>query len=172
MLSSTADRAVTTNQLTLDQFRSVEAFIFREARLQDEHRYEDWEALWENDGLYWVPAGSADIDPDNQVSFIYDNRTRIASRIKQLKTGSRHAQKPPSRLNRVVSNVEAYAENELTHATSTFLLTESRHGQVNLWSGRTQYTLRATAEGDFRILLKKVVLVDNNLPVPTLAFLI
>src|SRR5690606_5419717 len=115
------------------------------------HRYEDWESLWTDDGLYWVPAGDADIDPDNHVSFIYDNRVRIASRVKQLKSGNRHAQKPPSRLNRVVSNIEARVENEAIHVSATFLLTEARHGQVNLWSGRTQYTLRPETDGSFRM---------------------
>lgn len=172
MPGSTAVAAAARRELTLEQFRSVEAFVFREARLQDEHRYEDWEALWAEDGCYWVPAGGTDIDPASQVSFIYDNRVRIASRIKQLKTGGRHSQKPPSRLNRVVSNVEACAEQDLIHVSAAFLLTEARHGTVNLWSGRTQYILRSAADNGFQMVLKKVLLVDNHLPVPTLAFLI
>ena len=40
----------------------VQAFIFKEARLQDEHQYEAWEALWTDDGVYWVPANGDSID--------------------------------------------------------------------------------------------------------------
>ena len=77
---------------------AVTAFIYKEARLQDEHQYEAWEALWTDDGVYWVPANGADIDPEKEMSIIYDNRSRISLRIKQLLTGKRHTQTPQSRL--------------------------------------------------------------------------
>ena len=35
---------------------AVTAFIYKEARLQDEHQYDAWEALWTDDGVYWVPG--------------------------------------------------------------------------------------------------------------------
>ena len=60
----------------------IEEFLFLEARLQDEHRYDEWEALWEDDALYWVPMKD-DADPERSVSYIYDNRARLASRIRQ-----------------------------------------------------------------------------------------
>ena len=85
---------------------AVTAFIYKEARLQDEHQYEAWEALWTDDGVYWVPANGDDIDPEKEMSIIYDNRSRISLRIKQLLTGKRHTQTPQSRLRRLVSNIE------------------------------------------------------------------
>src|SRR4030095_15317421 len=85
---------------------AVTAFIYKEARFQDEHQYEAWEALWTDDGVYWVPANGADIDPEREMSIIYDNRSRISLRIKQLLTGKRHTQTPQSRLRRLVSNIE------------------------------------------------------------------
>ena len=89
---------------------AVTAFIYKEARFQDEHRYEAWEALWTDDGVYWVPANGDDIDPEKQMSIIYDNRSRISLRIKQLLTGKRHTQTPQSRLRRLVSNIELLDE--------------------------------------------------------------
>ena len=59
-------------------YDEVAQFLFREARFADESRYDDWEALWTDDALYWVPAGGADIDPVSHVSVIYDNRNRIS----------------------------------------------------------------------------------------------
>jgi benzoate/toluate 1,2-dioxygenase beta subunit len=84
----------------------VEQFIYREARLADEHRYDEWEALWTDDAVYWVPFGSDDADPETQMSVIYDNRSRIATRIKQFKTGKRHSATPLPRVRRIVSNIE------------------------------------------------------------------
>ena len=81
---------------------AVTAFIYKEARFQDEHQYQAWEALWTDDGIYWVPANGGDIDPEREMSVIYDNRSRISLRIKQLLTGKRHTQTPQSRLRRLV----------------------------------------------------------------------
>jgi len=155
-------------------YRKVENFVYHEARLQDESRYDEWEALWADDGIYWVPAGADDLDPHEQVSIIYDNRGRLAGRIRQLKSGKRHAQKPVSRMRRVVSNIEieedaAAADTLLVWAN--FHLTEVRNELRNFWAGRTFYKLRA--HGDSWLLVqKKVMLVDNDLALPTLGFLI
>jgi len=150
---------------------AVTQFIDREARLQDEHRYEEWEALWADDGIYWVPANGDDVDPKTQVSFIYDNRGRLGGRIRQLKSGRRHAQLPPSRMNRLLSGFDITQVDGLVQVQANFMLMEVRNGRRNLWSGRTLYRLRPEA-GSFRIVLKKVMLVDSELPIPTLGFLI
>src|ERR1700730_2857814 len=82
------------------------AVVYREARYADEHDYDAWEALWPDDHIYWVPAGGDPTEPGAQMSVIYDNWSRIATRLNQLRTGQRHAQSPPSGLRRVTSNIE------------------------------------------------------------------
>ena len=57
-----------------------------------------------------MPANGDDIDPEKEMSIIYDNRSRISLRIKQLLTGKRHTQTPQSRLRRLVSNIELMDE--------------------------------------------------------------
>ncbi len=49
---------------------AVEQFLYREARLADEQRLDDWLALWDEDALYWVPCNQDDIDPTRQLSII------------------------------------------------------------------------------------------------------
>src|SRR5712692_5476267 len=51
----------------------VESFLYREARLMDEHAYDEWLALWTDDALYWVPCNEDDIDPERHVSIVYEN---------------------------------------------------------------------------------------------------
>ena len=78
--------------------RSAVEFLYREARLADESRYAEWLALWTDDGVYWVPATTEpDVDPEARISHIYDNRNRIATRVKLLQTGHRPSQLPPPR---------------------------------------------------------------------------
>lgn len=159
----------------LDLLREVEQFVYREARLQDELRYDEWEALWTDDAIYWVPANGDDTDPTRQVSIIYDNRARIGTRIKQLHTGKRHAQTPPSQLRRLVSNIELIEpETEQLDdigVGANFLAYESRERGTTLWAGRSRYTLRRGEDG-LRMARKTVLLVDNGRPFSTLAFLI
>ena len=62
--------------MTIDR-EQVEQFLYREADLMDEHRYDEWLALWTDDALYWVPTGSDEIDPKREISLIYDDRTRL-----------------------------------------------------------------------------------------------
>lgn len=149
---------------------AVEQFLYREARLADEHRYDEWEALWTDDALYWVPIGD-DPDPESQVSYIYDNRARLSSRIRQLKTGRRHSQAPQSRLRRVISNIEVEDRGDELTVTSNFVLVEARRGVLTTWAGQAVHRLRRAGE-DFRIAGKTVRLVNSGDPIPNLAFLI
>ncbi len=150
----------------------IEAFLYREARLADEHRYEDWEALWAEDATYWVPANGDDIDPSRQISIIFDNRARIATRIKQLHTGKRHAQTPPSRVRRLLANIEILEQDDdETLVGSNFMLIESRERGTQIWGGRTEHRLRIE-DGELKMAEKKVMLIDNDRAVSTLAFLI
>ena len=54
---------------------------------------------------------------------------------------------------------------------ANFLVAESRERGTTLWAGRYEYRLRATDDG-LKMAGKKVILVDNDRPLYTLAFLI
>lgn len=148
----------------------IEQFVYREARLADEHAYAEWENLWTDDGVYVVPAG--DLDPERGMSILNDNRSRIALRVKQLETGLRHAQSPPSSVRRLVSNVELLGtDGDHLLVGANFLAAESRERGTVLWAGRCEYRLRR-ADGELRMARKTVKLVDRGRALGTLAFLI
>jgi len=150
----------------------IEQFVYREARYADEHDYDAWEALWTDDAFYWVPAGGDLTDPAGQMSVIYDNRSRIATRLNQLRTGRRYAQSPPSGLRRVISNIEVLGrEGSDVTVGANFVLAEAREPGVQTWAGRVTYRLRL-ADGRIRLAGKQVLLVNRDQPLPTLAFLI
>lgn len=157
--------------MSIDRHK-VENFLYREARLMDEHAYDEWLALWTDDALYWVPCNEDDIDPERHVSIVYENRTRLEDRIARLKSGAAYAQDPKTRLSRVVSNVEIEDAND-TEATvrSTFNVTALRRGRMDIFAGRVIHKLRS--EGDsFKIAYKKVLLINNDIVIHNLTFLI
>jgi 3-phenylpropionate/cinnamic acid dioxygenase small subunit len=150
----------------------IENFLYREARLMDEHAYDDWLALWTDDALYWVPANDDDIDPQRHVSIVYENKARIEDRIARLKSGAAYAQDPRSRMRRVVSNIEIEeGANDEVIVYSNFNLTELRRSNQRTFAGRTIHKLRPNGNS-FKIAYKKVLLVNNDEVISNLTFLI
>lgn len=147
-------------------------FIHREARLMDEHRYDEWLSLWTDDAIYWVPCNEDDGDPEKKVSIIYDDRSRLEHRIQRLKSGLNYAQTPRSRMRRVVGNIEVEDETgDAVTVRSNFVLVELRRQHQNLWAGTTLHKLRA-ADSGLKMAYKKVILVNNDEELPPLGFLI
>ncbi|GAB3377508.1 aromatic-ring-hydroxylating dioxygenase subunit beta [Spongiibacter taiwanensis] len=159
-------------QIDLNVLAEVQQFLYREARLQDSHAYDEWEALWTDDAIYWIPANGADIDPEEQMSIIYDNRSRIGLRIKQFHTGQRHTQMPQSALGRVVSNIEILSDDghEIKVASNALIYESNLRGET-VWATRNEFVLRRSDDG-LRMARKKVVLVNNDKPIYTLSFLV
>ena len=46
-------------------------FIYAEARILDEGHYDDWLALWLEDGHYWMPLDYKQTDPHLVTSLLY-----------------------------------------------------------------------------------------------------
>jgi 3-phenylpropionate/cinnamic acid dioxygenase small subunit len=108
------------------------------------------------------------------MSILFDNRSRIALRVRQLKHDKRHAQNPRSRLRRIVGNVELLdGDGQATdlRVGANFIVYESRERGTTIWGGRAEYRLRRV-DGAWRMAAKKVMLVDNDRPLSTLAFLV
>jgi len=150
----------------------VEQFLFREARLADEHRYEEWESLWTDDAIYWVPANGENIDPETEMSIVYDNRSRIGLRVRQLLSGKRYTQDPRSSLRRIVGNIELLGRegDDIRVGANVIVFESSQRGEI-VWGSRNEYTVRLSRDG-FRLVRKKVALVNNDRAIYTMSFII
>jgi benzoate/toluate 1,2-dioxygenase subunit beta len=157
--------------MTIDRHR-VEQFLFHEAQLMDESRFDEWLALWGEPALYWVPSNRDEIDPRREISLIYDDSVRLQLRVARLKSGFAHAQEPRSRMRRLISNleIEAASGNEII-VHSNFILAELRRGKQDLFAGRTTHRLRDEG-GTLKMISKKVRLINNDEPIDNLTFLI
>ncbi len=164
-----------TSQVDEATRREIEDFLYHEALLADESRYEEWEALVTDDFHYWVPYGTGDYEPGTRVSYLNDNRARLATRIRQLRTGLRYSQVPSSPMRRMISNIQMLnVAGDEYEVGSNFVLYEHAVQATNdlrIWAGRTTHQLRRTAEG-FRIAAKKVELVNSTEALPNFTFII
>ena len=151
--------------------REVEQFLYREARFADTHDYDAWEALWTDDGVYWIPANGEGGDPEQVMSIVYDNRSRIALRVRQLKSGKRHSQTPRSRLSRLLSNIELIMDGEALRVHANAVVFESTARGETTWASRNEYHLRRDG-GGLKMAYKKVVLINNDRALLTMSFLL
>lgn len=170
-----------TRTIDIELRLEIEAFLYREARLADESRYDEWLELFDDEVHYWVPAGPADYDPADRISYVNDNRGRLQTRIRQLQTGVRWAQTPPSPMRRIVSNVEILerdgdptVDGGRCVVGSNFVLYEhsiQASDELRTWAGRATHRLRRVGD-DWRIQAKTIELVNASVSLPTLAFLL
>src|SRR5262249_37453281 len=153
--------------------------LYREARLLDERRFEDWLELFTADGLYWLPMDDG-VDPTLEPSILFADANERAQRVYQILHQPHYAQMPPSRTARVVANVgggRAERDDGVT-VSCTLVIHELRggaHFQLGLGAqralvGRCEYRLRY--DDAWRIALKKVMLIDRDLPFHNLSFLV
>ena len=147
--------------------QACRAVLEREARLLDQHRYDEWLGLFAERCVYWVPGTPAAGDPRREVAVCFDDRRRLEDRIYRLKTGYAWSQAPASRTVRLITNVEVFATPD-TMVRSTFLISEFRSGESRILSGWSAHRLAT----DGRIEVKQVNLIDcdQNLRNPSLVF--
>lgn len=161
------------------QVEEAERFLVAEAWLLDERRFEEWEALFTDDAVYWVPMDPAR-DPADSVSIIYDDRRRLHERVYRLTKTPVLDQNPPSRTVRIVANVEVEPVDgsDEQRVRCNQLIAEMRPGgpgQAGLnnprWlAARCEYRLRKVDSG-WRIAFKKVVLLDSDQAQYNLSFI-
>ena len=153
--------------------REVELFLFHEAELADANQYNEWLALWTDELLYWVPCNGDDIDPKRNISMIYDDRTLLEDRIFRLGTKHAYAQRPQSRLTRLISNIvlEDYDPDSGGSVSSRFMIIELRNDQQTTWSGRMKHVL-TRQEDQLHINEKHVFLLQNDTPISNITFII
>jgi 3-phenylpropionate/cinnamic acid dioxygenase small subunit len=166
-----ADERVMSNVDMVDLQRGVEQFLYREARLMDGNDYAGWLALWAAEATYWLPANDDNADPHHHIALIYEDRKSLEDRVWRLSGLHAHAQRPKSRLTRVVSNVEVEWDGAEVLAYSAFVLCEIRKNETRFWAGRNLHTLIREGDG-FLIKMKKVMLANNDTVMSNLTFII
>lgn len=155
----------------------IEQLLYLEGRLIDERRFEEWEALWVEEGTYWVPANGDDTDPHTQVSLVYDNRARMHNRVERYAGGKAISQQPPPRTVHLISNVhvemptEGGGEQPALVVHSSLQVAESRPGFRVEWVARVTHHL-VERDGELLLRFKKVMLVDNDQELTTIDFLL
>ena len=138
----------------------VTQFLFHEARLLDDRKWADWEALFTEDGTYWAPASDEQPDPLHHVSLIYEDQLLRKVRIARFDNPNAFSLQPFPRTCHHVSNIMIDKQDgDGASISSCFQMAEYRRDTPNHFIGRYQHDLVETEDG-FKIQQKKATLVN------------
>ncbi len=150
----------------------AEDLLYREARLLDDRGYTEWTTMLTKDATYWVPCNGEGSDPRRTISLVYDDLPKLRDRIARLASGIAHAQSPPSKVKRLISNVQVEDSGEnVAQVFSAFIMYELRRGKERVFAGRYEHRMRFE-DGRWKIAAKKAVLVNNDEVIDNLTFIV
>jgi 3-phenylpropionate/cinnamic acid dioxygenase small subunit len=143
--------------------RDAERFLYDEAQLLDQCRFEDWLALFEADSYYWMPVSVAETARKRTPSYIDDNRPELELRIRRLLEPNAHTETPRPSACRVISNIVVEDAAEYV-VRSKLVMHEFRRrdfgrDDYRLFCGTVRHALRPQGDS-FRIRWKRVDLFD------------
>ncbi|HYM02862.1 MAG TPA: aromatic-ring-hydroxylating dioxygenase subunit beta [Stellaceae bacterium] len=154
--------------------RQIEAFLYREAMLLDEKRWQEWLALYTEDCFYWVPSVIGQKDPVNTVSLYAEDRMRMEMRIIRITHPRAFSQDFPTRMSHVVGNIMRDPDGgagadggvepkaDLVVRSSVHIL-EFRKDEQRLFGGTVRHWLRRSAS-DWKIAMKRIDLLNCDAP--------
>ena len=178
-LSRTEGESVITPEFPAEVLTlvSVQSFLYREARLLDENLLDAWLALFTDDGEYILPIKDS---PPPEPAIIRDSHARIEERVYRLTHTLAHAQRPPSRTQHEVTNVEVLGWSSPDNLTVVCNQTvhELRPGnafQAGLATPRSLHArcrYQLVPDGtDWHIRSKRCELLNREYPIYNLTFI-
>ena len=165
--------------------QEVEEFLYREAELLDERRYEEWLDLLTDDVRYVMPM-RRNVPRDEtereftreglDVNWFDEGKDTLTRRVRQILTGIHWAEEPPSRICHMISNVQITGVGPAGPATrevavkSRFLIYRNRvETETDVLVGKREDVLRRV-NGGFKLARRRIVLDQSVLLAKNLTF--
>lgn len=159
--------------------REIEEFLYDEANLLDERRFQEWLDTLADDLRYFMPmeynvkfgehATRELTKREQHMSWFNEGKWSLGKRAEQILTGVHWAEEPLSRVCRMVSNVqlqsmESNAAGELeVDVTSRFLIYQNRcEYEQYFFVGDRFDRMRKTADG-WKLALREIRIHQNVL---------
>ena len=165
--------------------QDVAEFLYREAEILDERRYEEWLGLLTDDIRYWMPMRrNVKFGEDareftregTDIAWFDEGKETLVRRVRQIQTGIHWAEEPQSRIAHLVTNVQVVEANPSVEdarevaVKCRFLIYRNRvETETDLLVGKREDLLRR-AGGDWQIARRKIILDQNVLLSKNLTF--
>lgn len=155
-----------TNNTSIETQQAVEQFLYHQAEILDDRRWDDWLKIFTEDGYYWMPASEDQTTGDGVPTIFYEDLFLMDMRIKRITHPKAHSQRPPNRTSHVVSNVIIEEEDSKTGdviARSKFYVAEFRNDDLRYFAGKYRHHLKKN-DDRFQIQLQRVDIVNAEGP--------
>jgi 3-phenylpropionate/cinnamic acid dioxygenase small subunit len=165
--------------------QEMEEFLYQEAELLDERRYEAWLGLLADDVRYWMPMrrnvkfGELEREftrEGQDINWFDEGKDTLTRRVQQILTGVHWAEEPLSRICHMVSNVQllhvspSVSEPAEVTVKCRFLIYRNRvETETDILVGKREDVLRRVS-GQWKIAQRKVILDQNVLLAKNLTF--
>jgi len=175
-IEQTPDSARRLEHLLL--IREIEEFLYAEAALLDERRFEDWLILLTEDIRYWMPMrrnvkfGEQERENTRErqdKNWFDEGKTKLRQRIQQTMTGTHRAEEPLSRVCHMVTNVQIVQATAMeVIAQCRFLVYRNRlQDETDFLVGKREDILRKV-DGAWKIaprqILQDQLVIDFTAP--------
>ena len=163
----------------------IEEFLYQEAEILDERRFEEWLDLLTDDVRYFMPMrrnvkfGELDREFTREgldINWFDEGKDTLTRRVNQLLTGIHWAEEPLSRICHTVSNVQVLrASPSVSEPTEVavkcrFMVYRNRvQTETDLLVGKREELLRKV-DGQWKISQRKIILDQNVLLAKNLTF--
>ena len=165
--------------------QDIEEFLYHEAEILDERRFEAWLELFTEDARYWMPLrrnvkfGELDREftrAGQDINWFDEGKDTLTRRVRQILTGVHWAEEPLSRICHMVANVQilhatpSVSEPAEVTAKCRFLVYRNRvETETDLFVGKREDVLRKV-DSQWKIAQRKVILDQNVLLAKNLTF--
>ena len=165
--------------------QDVEGFLYHEANLLDDRRYEEWLDLLTDDVRYWVPMrrnvkfGELEREftrEGQDINWFDEGKATLTQRVNQILTGVHWAEEPLSRISHLITNVEiltatpSASDADEVSLRCRFIVYRNRvETETDILVGRREDILRRN-DGGWKIAQRQVFLDQNVLLAKNLTF--
>ena len=169
-----SDNRVTRLLLT----QEIAEFLYVEAELLDERRYDAWLGLLADDIRYWMPMrrnvkyGDEEREftrETSDINWFDEGKETLARRVKQIQTGIHWAEEPQSRIAHLVSNVQLLEATPSVSAPAEvtvkcrFLVYRNRvETETDLLVGKREDLLRRVPDDRGWLIARRKIVLDQN----------
>jgi len=150
-------------------------FVVHEARLLDDKRYQEWNALFTDDAIYWLPLVPGQPEGLDHTSHLYEDKLLRELRIERLKSPRAFSQQPPTRSLHLLQT-PAIEPGDATRSgehllRTVFQYTEAQGDELNTFVGVCWHRL-VVESGALRIKQKRVDLINSDAALPAVQLFI
>jgi 3-phenylpropionate/cinnamic acid dioxygenase small subunit len=182
-MSEVADRPMMRTPAWFILRQEIEDFLYQEADLLDQRRFNEWLTLLAEDLVYFMPirrnvkfgqhAEQENTRQGEGISWFDEDKWTLTKRVEQILTGVHYAEEPLSRVTHMVSNVRlltvspsgspsAEDAREVTVGCRFLVYQNRMEYETTIFVGRRTDTLRRAGES-WQIARRELILEQNVL---------